>query len=170
VAHNGPSLTNAARIAKLQLTYNVPEERAGVTVRLVVAGIGPNGRSAVIRDEELAVERGATSVTKDLWRTSGCPPTVAEPSGEDGRFVGCSPGETLWTQWFPAEGEAAFHRTDTISYNVVLSGQLELLLEEGDVTLHEGDCLVVLGVRHGWRIPAGETRVSCSMIGTVRDR
>jgi hypothetical protein len=42
------------------------------------------------------------------------------------------------------------HRTDLVSYNVILSGKIDLILEDERLPLGVGDCLVLLGVMHGW--------------------
>jgi mannose-6-phosphate isomerase-like protein (cupin superfamily) len=44
------------------------------------------------------------------------------------------------------------HRTDTVDYVVVLSGEVSLELDDGEmVNLHAGDCVVQNGTRHAWR-------------------
>jgi quercetin dioxygenase-like cupin family protein len=42
------------------------------------------------------------------------------------------------------------HRTDSIDYAVVLSGKIELVLDEESVTLRAGDVLVQRGTAHDW--------------------
>jgi quercetin dioxygenase-like cupin family protein len=54
-------------------------------------------------------------------------------------------------------GDAAMHSSDTIDYEVVLSGKLDLELPGGKVrTLVPGDLLVVAGVPHAWKNPYDE--------------
>ncbi len=44
------------------------------------------------------------------------------------------------------------HRTDTVDYIVVLSGEVSLELDDGQtVHLSAGDCVVQNGTRHAWR-------------------
>ncbi|MEX2246380.1 MAG: cupin domain-containing protein [Dehalococcoidia bacterium] len=44
------------------------------------------------------------------------------------------------------------HRTDTIDYIVVMSGEVSLELDDGKVVdLRPGDCVVQNGTRHAWR-------------------
>jgi len=44
------------------------------------------------------------------------------------------------------------HRTETIDYGIVLSGLLDLVMEDGTtVHLEPGDCIVQLGGTHEWR-------------------
>jgi naringenin degradation protein FdeH len=42
------------------------------------------------------------------------------------------------------------HRTDTVDYCIVLSGQIWAVLDEGEVLLRAGDCLVQRGTNHAW--------------------
>ena len=42
------------------------------------------------------------------------------------------------------------HRTHTLDYCVVLSGEIFAVLDEGEVLLRAGDCLVQRGTRHAW--------------------
>ena len=42
------------------------------------------------------------------------------------------------------------HKTDTLDYCVVLSGEIWAVLDEGEVLLRAGDCLVQRGTNHAW--------------------
>ncbi len=42
------------------------------------------------------------------------------------------------------------HRTHTLDYCVVLSGEIYAVLDEGEVLLRAGDCLVQRGTNHAW--------------------
>jgi len=42
------------------------------------------------------------------------------------------------------------HGTRTLDYCVVLSGEIWAVLDEGEVLLRAGDCLVQRGTRHAW--------------------
>jgi mannose-6-phosphate isomerase-like protein (cupin superfamily) len=42
------------------------------------------------------------------------------------------------------------HRTKTVDYVVLLSGEITLLLDEGEVTLKPRDVVVQRGTNHGW--------------------
>ena len=42
------------------------------------------------------------------------------------------------------------HRTHTLDYCVVLSGEIYAMLDEVEVLLRAGDCLVQRGTRHAW--------------------
>jgi mannose-6-phosphate isomerase-like protein (cupin superfamily) len=49
-----------------------------------------------------------------------------------------------------------WHATDTIDYIVVISGEVVLELETGDVTLKAGDVAIDRGVVHSWRNDSGQ--------------
>ena len=42
------------------------------------------------------------------------------------------------------------HRTETIDYAIVLSGEITMLLDDSEVLLKAGDVLVQVGTNHAW--------------------
>jgi quercetin dioxygenase-like cupin family protein len=124
-------------------------------IRRVVTGHTPAGRATVKIDEiatnVISNRAGASSCV--VWSTSGFPvdnqgdtdPTTAsfKTTVENGtvfRIVRYEPGVT------PRN-----HRTDSIDYAVVISGQIDMELDDGEVaTLRAGDVLVQRGTIHNW--------------------
>jgi mannose-6-phosphate isomerase-like protein (cupin superfamily) len=49
-----------------------------------------------------------------------------------------------------------FHKTDTIDYAIVLSGEIYALMDEGEVLLKAGDVLIQRGTNHAWSNRTGE--------------
>jgi hypothetical protein len=43
-----------------------------------------------------------------------------------------------------------FHKTDSIDYAIVLSGEIHALMDEGEVLLKAGDVLIQRGTNHAW--------------------
>ena len=43
-----------------------------------------------------------------------------------------------------------FHKTDSIDYAIVLSGEIWALMDEGEVLLKAGDVLIQRGTNHAW--------------------
>jgi mannose-6-phosphate isomerase-like protein (cupin superfamily) len=68
-----------------------------------------------------------------------------------------------------SDEEFAYHRTDTIDYVQVLSGELVLELDSGEeVELRRGDCVVQRGTNHAWRNRSGKpVVVSSVLVSTV---
>lgn len=62
------------------------------------------------------------------------------------------------------------HRTDTIDFNLIVSGEVWLELDDGvEVQLKAGDCVVQNGARHRWRNPSSEPCImAVAQIGAAR--
>jgi mannose-6-phosphate isomerase-like protein (cupin superfamily) len=54
---------------------------------------------------------------------------------------------------------AGFHKTATIDYAIVLSGQIYAMMDDGEVLLEAGDTLVQRGTNHAWSNRTEETAV-----------
>jgi quercetin dioxygenase-like cupin family protein len=53
---------------------------------------------------------------------------------------------------FPPDPDGQMHRTDTLDFVTVVSGELVLALEDGDeATLGPGDTVIQRGTTHAWR-------------------
>jgi mannose-6-phosphate isomerase-like protein (cupin superfamily) len=64
-----------------------------------------------------------------------------------------------------SDEEFAYHRSDTIDYVQVLSGELTLELDSGEeVELVPGDCVVQRGTNHAWRNRSGRPVVVSSVL------
>jgi quercetin dioxygenase-like cupin family protein len=125
-----------------------------LTIRRVVTGHDEQGRAKLLIDEEvknvISMRPGASSAV--IWSSVGFPVDNdgdADPSGdsiattiEDGtvfRIVSYAPGVA------PRN-----HRTDSIDYAVVISGEIDMQLDLGTVHLKAGDVLVQRGTVHNW--------------------
>lgn len=62
------------------------------------------------------------------------------------------------------------HTTDTIDYGIVLSGEIDMELDEGrEVHFRAGDCLVQNGTRHRWQNRSEEPCIiAFIMVGAKR--
>jgi quercetin dioxygenase-like cupin family protein len=117
-------------------------------LRRVVTGLDLNGRSTVIIDGPAAPV---------IWKTD-CSPADNGGSVDAGgaQFSLAIPlgGTTFFYTDFAPAGEGAsigMHASDTLDYAVVVSGELTLLTQTGETTLHAGDVVVDRGVMHAWR-------------------
>jgi quercetin dioxygenase-like cupin family protein len=123
-------------------------------IRRVVTGHDDNGRAIVKTDEiarnVIANRLGASSCV--VWSSEGFPvdnDSDRDPSAtsigttiENGtvfRIVRYEPGVT------PRR-----HRTDSLDYAVVMSGAIEMELDDETVSLKAGDVLVQRGTIHNW--------------------
>ena len=132
-----------------------------LTIRRVVTGHDENGKAIVEIDEMaknvISNRPGAQSCV--VWSTKGFPvdndgftdPTTGSfkttvDNGTVFRIVHYGPGVT------PRN-----HRTDSVDYAVVISGKIEMHLDDGVVVkLTAGDVLVQRGTIHNWVNPYNE--------------
>jgi mannose-6-phosphate isomerase-like protein (cupin superfamily) len=144
-----------------------------VAVRRIVTGHDDAGRAVVVADEpvdELELGSGATSW--NVWRSdapasypddgSDPPPSplLFPPAGGFGvSIINLRAGGTEAFDGFIAGSMATFadparpgmHKTATTDFDLVLSGELVLELDDGvEVVLHPGDIVVQSGTRHRW--------------------
>ena len=131
-------------------------------VRRIVTGHDANGKAVVASDERLTAvsRRIGTHITGcEIWSTDRMPVDNSEAAGAAQRagfvkrynYVGTGEGTTFRvTEWAP--GHARFtHRTETVDYAILLSGEIDLELENGAVVhLKPGDVVVQRGTTHTW--------------------
>lgn len=121
--------------------------------RRVVTGLNEDGKSCIIIDGSVPFD---TPYANFIWTTDSIP---ADNSGNEDAAVPYDNavlhrgGSTFLVSGLPPglETDAFMHATDTLDYLVVLSGEVVLVLETGEVTLRAGDFIVDRGVIHGWR-------------------
>jgi uncharacterized cupin superfamily protein len=59
------------------------------------------------------------------------------------------------------------HHTDSLDFDVVLEGSVDLVLEDGAHRLGPGDGAVIRGVDHGWETHQEGCRMSVVVIATT---
>ncbi len=69
-------------------------------------------------------------------------------------------------------GHPGMHTTDTVDFDVVLSGEVYLELDDGaGILLMAGDCVIQNGTRHAWHNRSSENCViAVTLIGAERKR
>ena len=135
----------------------------------LVTGIGENGRSCVVSREQPEVTTGGTGVNiidtmVDIDQT----PAPPRPAGKgDFHDLGVGPGLLRWTiiDWEPG-AQYKMHYTDTVDLDTVLSGSMELTLDDGTYLLEPGDCVVINGVDHAWCAGPDGCTMSFALYGT----
>ncbi len=149
-----------------------------VEIRRVVTGVNAEGQALIIQDglAPTTVSRPALNMEAALiWTTSETPADLSQYDEPTFRpsSIGPTPGGSLVrvTDFLPspesvddatvqkefglggdAQGgrHALMHRTKTLDYAIVLSGEIDMLLDEGEVHLKAGDILVQRGTNHAW--------------------
>jgi quercetin dioxygenase-like cupin family protein len=123
-------------------------------IRRVITGHDSNGRATVQIDE---IAKNITSSRPQqsavvVWTTD------TQPASNDGDFDGSTrktgttlPGGSVFRVVEFGPGVAPRnHRTDSIDYAVVMSGEIDMDLDGAVVNLKAGDVLVQRGTIHNW--------------------
>ena len=148
--------------------------------RRVVTGHDAKGKAVVLIDGAApnAKLRKATGLTSTLlWVTDRSPADNSGRADAAEREIGVAPppcGSIFRVVDFPpaadfgavdnaamlremgigaSEGSArhaGMHRTNSVDYAVVISGEIDMLLDDSEVHLRAGDVLVQRGTNHAW--------------------
>ena len=136
--------------------------------RLLITGVDASGRSCAARDDRITLE-GEAGLEGILYSVLyAAPPVPSIGGGRVADFLDLAvpPGSMRWTMIDYAPGKAfSMHHTDTVDLDVVLSGSVDLILDDGEHPLAPGDSVVVTGVDHGWRAGPEGCRLSIVTIG-----
>jgi len=146
--------------------------------RRVVTGHDASGRAVVLIDGSApnAKLRKATGLTSTLlWVTDASPADNSGSADAADRGIGVAPpgrGSIFRVVDFPPasevgavdnaamlremglaaahRGAGTMHRTRSIDYAIVISGEIDMLLDDSEVHLKAGDVLVQRGTNHAW--------------------
>jgi quercetin dioxygenase-like cupin family protein len=123
-------------------------------VRRVITGHDATGRAVVKIDEvskNARVGRPGAMVC-NIWTTDASPASNDGDADEGLRPVGTTLKHgTIFRILEFAPGLAARnHRTDSIDYIVVMSGEIDMELDDSRVHLKAGDVMVQRGTIHNW--------------------
>jgi quercetin dioxygenase-like cupin family protein len=123
-------------------------------VRRVITGHDGNGKAIVKIDEvvgNLRVGRPGAMVAP-IWTTEGFPVNNDGQDDAAQRQVGTTlPGGTiLRVVEFSPGVQARNHRTDSIDYAIIMSGEIDMEMDGTMIHLKAGDVLVQRGTIHNW--------------------
>src|ERR1700749_59746 len=132
-------------------------------MRRLITGIDPAGRSCVVAETEVRVPTRPVDVWS-LYRTATNSAPPRPPGRAQTRDLGVAPGSISWvvSRWDAGSEAAAMHHSDPSALDVVLAGTIDLLPDDGEHRLEQGDCVIITGVDHGWR--AGSAGCTLSVV------
>jgi mannose-6-phosphate isomerase-like protein (cupin superfamily) len=148
-------------------------------VRRVVTGFDDNNHSVVLFDSQVPLQSSPLGSSTNLWITDSYPPSLSKEDTAN-RPIGISPldnGTKFRIVEFapldpateaklppemlmkgvnhpPARGipvkHPMMHRTRSLDYAVILSGEIDMVLDDTTVHLKAGDTVVQQATNHGW--------------------
>jgi len=125
-----------------------------VQVRRVVTGHDAKGRAVVKIDEvsKNIVSSRPGQTASVVWTTESFPVNNTGDADEGLRKVGTTlkNGTVFRVVEFAPGVAPRNHRTDSIDHAVVVSGEIDMELEDSVVHLNTGDVLVQRGTIHNW--------------------
>jgi mannose-6-phosphate isomerase-like protein (cupin superfamily) len=154
--------------------------------RRVVTGHDARGKAVVPIDgtaPNVKLRQATGLVSTLLWVTDRSPADNSGSADEGAREIGVAPpprGSIFRVVDFPPAADfgavdsaamlremgivagqgdarhASMHRTKSIDYAVVISGEIDMLLDDSEVHLKAGDVLVQRGTNHAWVNRGGE--------------
>jgi mannose-6-phosphate isomerase-like protein (cupin superfamily) len=108
-----------------------------------------------------------------LWSTESSPADYTLEEDGGAKLVGTAPptGGTRFTHTELAPGEVdggwpPLHRTDSIDYKVIISGEMTMYLDDSKVVCRAGDVIISRGTNHAW---VNEGDVPCRAVTVLID-
>jgi len=137
-------------------------------MRVVVVETGVDGRSRV---SQIIDRTGPVSEEAAHEIFSGRVSTTAQPDDVAG-FLDLSPGAeaAMWRIYeLPPGLVYDMHHTDTVDFDVLVDGEMTLVLDCDEIELAPGDGVLLRGDRHGWRAGTEGCRMLFALLGSSKD-
>jgi quercetin dioxygenase-like cupin family protein len=131
-------------------------------VRRIVTGHDARGKAIVATDERLTgtSRPGRGGIARcEIWSTDRMPVDNSEAAAAAQRqgfvvrhnYVGSGQGTVVRVTEFAPGSPKFMHRTETVDYAILVSGECDLELDDGaTVHLTAGDIVVQRGTMHAW--------------------
>jgi mannose-6-phosphate isomerase-like protein (cupin superfamily) len=149
-------------------------------VRRVVTGLDDKNHAVVLFDSRIPLKQDSPVISStNFWITDSTPPSLSQrdtanrpigvsppDNGTKFRLVEFAPLDPATEAKLPSEmimkgvshppekaipvKHPMMHRTRSLDYAVVLSGEIDMMLDDTSVHLKQGDVVVQQATNHGW--------------------
>jgi len=148
--------------------------------RRIITGIR-NGKSIIEKDAIVSnvSEHFPGLIISDIWSTDSMPVKLEEEkvientafpntpkNGSYFRYVQIPPDKDLGIVAPEGQPHPLMHQTDTLDYIVILSGEICLIVDEGETLLQAGDIVVQRGTNHAW---SNRSELPCIQLAILLD-
>ncbi|MBS3904997.1 MAG: cupin domain-containing protein [Simkania sp.] len=134
--------------------------------RCIVTG-HRNGTATIVEDKpaQHVLKDAAGFVISDLWATDSMPVNLSNSAkifdefwptlhknGTLFRYVSIPPDSMIKKHYpsTPDKPHQLMHKTETLDYIIILSGNLYLIMEDTETLLNPGDIVIQRGTNHAW--------------------
>jgi mannose-6-phosphate isomerase-like protein (cupin superfamily) len=158
----------------------VGSSAAASDIRRVVTGLDERNHAVVLFDSRIPLKQDSPVISStNFWITDSTPPSLSKQdtanrpigvsppdNGTKFRLVEFAPLDPPTESKLPPEmimkgvnhppengipvKHPMMHRTRTLDYAVILSGEIDMMLDDTSVHLKEGDVVVQQATNHGW--------------------
>jgi quercetin dioxygenase-like cupin family protein len=128
-------------------------------VRRIVTGHDANGKAIVASDERMTGTVHPGRARCEIWSTDRMPVENSAAAAAEQRkgfvvrhnYVGSGQGTAVRIVEFAPGSPKFMHRTETLDYAILLSGECDMELDDGKtVHVKQGDVVVQRGTMHAW--------------------
>lgn len=106
-------------------------------------------KSAILLDEEIKPFQAFASEAATIWKNHQYPAELLSIDPVDSNPEIYTKGSLIRVVDFPPHSKGHNHRTASLDYGIILSGELEMVLEDGSRTIvRSGDVVVQQAVGH----------------------
>ncbi|TPG40751.1 cupin domain-containing protein [Flavobacterium pectinovorum] len=147
--------------------------------RRVVTGIS-NGKSIIEQDNIVTKvsEHFPGLIISDIWSTDCSPAKFEEKiientafpntplNGSYFRYVQIPPDKDLGIVTPVNQPHPLMHQTETLDYIMILSGEIYLIVDEGETLLQAGDIVIQRGTNHAW---SNRSDLPCIQLAVLLD-
>jgi mannose-6-phosphate isomerase-like protein (cupin superfamily) len=139
-----------------------------IKIRRVVTGHDDQGRAKVLIDEQVknVFSHRPGAHYSVIWSSQGFPVDNDGNADPSGKSIGTTidNGTVFRVVSFGPGVAPRNHRTDSVDYAVVISGEIDMELDTETVHLKAGDVLVQRGTIHNW---VNKGKVPCVIAFTL---
>lgn len=120
-------------------------------------------------DNDGLVDRGARPIRHDpepmgtIFRVVEIPPE-AQGGMQDTAAAFAQMGSHNVPDAKDQSRHPTMHVTDSVDYLVVMSGEMHMLMEDGETLLKPGDCIVQRGTKHAWVNRSGKPCIIAAVL------
>jgi quercetin dioxygenase-like cupin family protein len=158
-----------------------PDRMPGIALpqgmRRVITGNDAEGQSYIVADDRVTIGPEFPNIFKTTGDDPFGPGPEPEPrtlyptdmariepevGGANFQFVALPPTT--------AESPPVWHRTETVDIDVLLGGELILMLDKEETTLHPGDVVIQRNTNHAWKNPGDAPVYWAAVLMPIRQR